>query len=290
MRGYLADYEMDAPGSLSGVLDRLAEGNGWMPLAGGTDVMVVLAAGSLPAGRYVSIWDLDELRGIEVTDDAVTIGALTTYSDVRAHEIFGEEYPMLVDAARLSGAAAIQNRGTLGGNIVNASPAADSPPALLAYDAELKLVSTRGERWVPYRGFHSGYKQMDRAADELLTALRLPRRPGGADALHYYRKVGTRKAQAISKVGMAALGRVEAGVVRHMRLGFASVAPVPFASTATERVLEGQQLDAARIEAAVKSLGDELTPIDDVRSTSAYRHRVACNLLRDFLRQLAAAS
>lgn len=289
MRGYLPDYEVDAPGTLGGVLSRLAEGNDWRPLAGGTDVMVVLAAGSLPAGRYVSIWELDELRGVQVTDQSVTVGALTTYTDVRTHEIFGREFPMLVEAARLSGAAAIQNRGTLGGNVVNASPAADSPPALLAYDAEIKLASTRGERWVPYRGFHSGYKQMDRAPDELLTAIRLPRQPGGPRALHYYRKVGTRKAQAISKVGIAALGRVDDGVVRHLRLGFASVAPVPFVATGTESLLQGSALDDARIDAAVQSLSNELVPIDDVRSTSTYRHRVACNLLRDFLRQLAAA-
>src|SRR5207237_8441727 len=143
-------------------------------------------------------WNLKQLRGIEVTDDQVILGALTTYTEVQNHEILRAEFPMLCEAAIETGGIAIQNRGTLGGNIINASPAADSPPALLAYDAELELVSKDGDRRIPYFKFHSGYKQMDMRPNELLRAIRLPRATN--QLTHYYRKVGTRKAQAISNV------------------------------------------------------------------------------------------
>jgi CO/xanthine dehydrogenase FAD-binding subunit len=183
---------------------------------------------------------------------------------------------MLVEAAALSGAIAIQNRGTLGGNVVNASPAADSPPALLAYDAELELVSTTGTRRVPYARFHTGYKTMDRRPDELVRTIRMPRKPGGERAVHAYRKVGTRKAQAIAKVGLAALGRVDDGKVVHIRLAFSSVAPIPLRAEKTEATMVGQ-----------RPTDETIATIDDVRSTAMYRARVAQNLVEDVLRSLA---
>ena len=289
MRAYLPAYELVAPPRWSDVLALLAEEPGvWQPLAGGTDLMVVLATGRLPRGRYVSIWHLDELRGIEVTPASIVLGGLTTYTEVLEHPVLQVEHPMLVEAARQSGALAIQNRGTLAGNIVNASPAADSPPALLAYDAELELVSAQGRRWVPYRGFHTGYKQTIKRADELVARIRLPRVPGGPDAVHAYRKVGTRKAQAIAKVGLAALGLVEDSVLVHLRLALSSVAPTVFVPERTLALLEGRVLDAEVIEEALASLMRELAPIDDVRSTARYRRQVARNLLEDFLMALRA--
>src|SRR5687767_3034994 len=162
MRGYVPTYSIISPAKLAEALDVLAQDNGaWKPFAGGTDLMVLLEAGRLPHKNYVNIWNLKELRGIEVTDDLVTLGGLTTYTEVQNHPVLQQEFPMLCQAAKETGGIAIQNRGTLGGNIVNASPAADSPPALLAYDAELELVSKAGGRRIPYAGFHRGYKQMD---------------------------------------------------------------------------------------------------------------------------------
>src|SRR5687768_11954461 len=161
MRAYVPGYQLTTPASLDDTLALLGDDPGvWRPFAGGTDLMVLLEAGRLPHRNYVNIWPLSELRGIEVTETHVTLGALTTYTDVQAHEVLRSEFPMLCQAASETGGLAIQNRGTLGGNIVNASPAADSPPALLAYDAEIELVSNRGARWLPYDGFHTGYKQM----------------------------------------------------------------------------------------------------------------------------------
>src|ERR1700731_1667793 len=160
MRSNPSDYEMIAPGSLHAIVSLLAEEPGvWVPIAGGTDVMVQYGAGKLPARKLVSIWNLPELRRIEVTAGEIRIGAACTYTDIHKHEIVGSEFPLLQSAARWTGGVANQNRGTIGGNIVNASPAADSLPALLVYDAELILVSVRGERRLAYTGFHTGYKK-----------------------------------------------------------------------------------------------------------------------------------
>src|SRR6266699_4331295 len=196
MRAYLPAYELISPASLGDALNLLAQEPGRrQPLAGGTDLMVLLEAGKLAHRNYINIWNLRELRGIDITDEHVTLGALTTYTEVQSHAILREEFPMLCQAASETGGLAIQNRGTLGGNIVNASPAADSPPALLAYDAEVELISSRGSRWAPYHDFHTGYKQMIVRPDELLARVRLPRTT--KTLRQYYRKVGTRKAQAI---------------------------------------------------------------------------------------------
>ncbi|MFS8086752.1 MAG: FAD binding domain-containing protein, partial [Acidobacteriota bacterium] len=176
MRAHVPSYQMISPASLAEALDLLGRDDGaWKPFAGGTDLMVLLEAGKLPHRNYVNIWNLPELRGIEMTDTEITLGALTTYTEIQHHETLRAEFPLLCQSASETGGLAIQNRGTLGGNIVNASPAADSPPALLAYDAELGLISAKGSRTVPYHLFHTGYKQMDIRADELLRVIRLPR-------------------------------------------------------------------------------------------------------------------
>ena len=284
MRSYLPSYDLISPASLGDALDLLARQPGfWQPFAGGTDLMVLLEAGKLPHKNYLNIWDLEELRGIEVTSEHVLLGSLTTYTDVQANPILQQEFPMLCQAASETGGLAIQNRGTLGGNIVNASPAADSPPALLAYDAELELVSQNGARRVLYQGFHTGYKQIIMRADELLTRIRLPRTTAG---LHqYYRKVGTRKAQAISKVCLAATARIQDQTIEDLRLAYGSIAPVPLRCIKTESALRGTRLGEDTIVKAKSELAREIAPIDDIRSTRNYRLKVSLNLLEDFLMQ-----
>jgi CO/xanthine dehydrogenase FAD-binding subunit len=284
MRAYVPSYQLISPASLNEALDILTQNGSWKPFAGGTDLMVLLEAGKLPHKNYVNVWGLNELRGIEITKDKITLGALTTYSEVRANKILRDEFPMLCQAAKETGGIAIQNRGTLGGNIVNASPAADSPPALLAYDAELLLVSKQGDRTIPYSSFHRGYKQMDLRPDELLRAIRLPRTT--EPLTHYYRKVGTRKAQAISKVCFAAVGRAINNHSEGVRIALGSVAPIPLRCARTESLINDRPLDAGTIAAAKQMLANEIVPIDDLRSTNAYRSRVAVNLLEDFLTQL----
>jgi len=285
MRAYLPDYELRAPRDLAAALAMLAEEPGaWKPIAGGTDLMVLLEAGKLPHKKFFSLWRLAELRGIQVTADAVTLGALTTYSQVLREPVLQQEFPLLCRAARETGGVATQNRGTLAGNIANASPAADSPPALLAYDAELEIVSARGSRRRPYHGFHSGYKQMDLAPDELIARIRLLRRP--AVRRHYYRKVGTRKAQAISKVVLAGTAEVENGAIRDIRIALGSVAPAVVRCTKTEEGLRGQRPDRDTVAAARAALAQEISPIDDFRSTARYRLCVGQNLLEEFLLSL----
>lgn len=276
-----------APGSLQAAVGLLARSPGeWLPIAGGTDIMVQYAAGKLPSRKLMNIWNLAELRRVEVLLNEIRIGAVCTYSEIREHEVLGREFPMLASAARWTGGIANQNRGTLGGNIVNASPAADSLPALLAYDAELILVSVRGERRLSYAGFHTGYKKTKLAPDELIRAVCLPRRFSGY--VCHARKVGSRNAQAISKVCLAAVGRVAGQTVEDVRIAVGSVAPVPLRLSETEQVVRGRIVDEALVSVARKTAIAEIRPIDDIRSTAKYRAAVAGNLVAEFLNLLHA--
>ena len=275
MRSFVPDYELQTPSDLGDALETLKRDPGvWRPFAGGTDLMVLFEAGKLPHKKFLNIRGLPELRGIEVTDTEVILRALTTYTEIQRHPLLRREFPMLVQSSAETGGVAIQNRGTLGGNIANASPAADSGPVLLAHDAELDLVSSKGSRRVPYSAFHTGYKKMDLRADELVRAIHLPRRPGWID---YFRKVGTRKAQAISKICYAQRTRVEDGKIVDVRIALGSVAPI---------VIRCPKAEASIIANGRARLADEITPIDDIRSTAAYRLRVAQNLLDDALRSI----
>ncbi|MCM3906434.1 MAG: xanthine dehydrogenase family protein subunit M [Pyrinomonadaceae bacterium] len=281
MRAYLPSYQLVTPQNLPETLELLEREPGvYKPFAGGTDLMVLLEAGKLAHKNYVNIWNLKELRGIEVADTQVTIGALTTYTEIQSHAILRAEFPMLCQAASETGGLAIQNRGTLGGNIANASPAADSPPALLVYDAELELVSTTGSRRVPYHDFHTGYKQMNIQPHELLARISLPR--STQNLTQYYRKVGTRKAQAISKVCFAAAATTDGDRLADVRIALGSVAPIPIRCITTEAALRGQRLDLLP-ELGRAAMASEIVPIDDIRSTANYRIRVTLNLLVDFL-------
>lgn len=284
MRAYVPAYQLITPNALEDALALLAREPGvWKPFAGGTDLMVLLEAGKLPHRKYVNIRNLRELRGIEVLPQHLSIGALTTYTEIQAHPVLRQEFPMLCQAASETGGLAIQNRGTIGGNIVNASPAADSPPALLVYDAELELVSTNGTRSISYQNFHTGYKQMLIRADELLASVRLPRTK--APLTHYYRKVGTRKAQAISKVCFAAVARMSGRQLEDVRIALGSVAPIPIRCVKTEAALRGRLL-AQLLRAGRAALANEIAPIDDIRSTANYRLNVSLNLLEQFLSSL----
>jgi CO/xanthine dehydrogenase FAD-binding subunit len=288
MRSDVPSYELVAPKTLADALARIdREPDVWRPIAGGTDVMVMLASGKLPHARWMSLWHLRELRGIEETASHVTLGALTTYTDVQEHFTLRREFPMLCQAGSETGGVAIQNRGTLGGNIVNASPAADSPPALLAYGAELQLVSAKGERWVPYDTFHVGYKKTIMRPNELVARVRVPRVFG--ERVHYYRKVGPRRAQAISKVCFAGCAQIVDKKVRAVRIALGGVAPIVPRCIGTERVLATDGAGADALARAKAALASEIAPIDDVRSNARYRRRVAENLLVDFVMRLRVA-
>ena len=282
MRGDAARHELVAPGSLPAVLDLMASAPGqWMPIAGGTELMVAFAAGRLTARRLVSLWGVDELRFITATPSELVIGAGSTFTDLRCNPIIAREFPLLDKSASWIGSIANQTRATLGGNLVNGSPAADSSPALLVYDAEIELISVRGKRRIPYCEFHTGYKQNAMTADELLYAVRLPRRFMGHR--QYLRKVGTRRAMAISKVALGATALMKEGAIAEIRVAAASLAPFPTRLVKTEAGLLGRNLDSSAIEAARQLLLDEAQPIDDIRSKAQYRKCVGANLLEEFL-------
>jgi len=287
MRGDPQNIELIAPGDLPAVLTQLAAAPGaWTPIAGGTELMVAHAAGRLSAQKLISLWGLRELDFIRVSEDSISIGGGVTFGHIRQHAIIASDFPLLSRAASWIGSIANQNRATLAGNIVNGSPAADAPPALLVYDAEIELISQRGSRRLSYADFHLGYKQSVLEPDELVLALHLPRR--FAKHAQYLRKVGTRKAMAITKVALAATAVVEDGTVAEIRLAAASVADRPVRMTATEEALAGKMLTPEVRRTARAALLNEVHPIDDIRSTAEYRKHVAANLLDEFLHELAS--
>jgi len=279
------NFDVVTPRSLDDALGALASGERLVPLAGGTDLMVYIEAGTQPPCTFLNLQELSRLRpALSIAGASLTLGALTTYREVRRSGVC-VQFPMLGWAAREVGALAIQSRGTWAGNIANASPAADGVPALMAYDAEIELSSRKGSRRVPLSKFYRGYKQMDRRDDELITAIHLPLpQPGWAGWADYYRKVGARRFQAISKTLLAGRIRIDANrIVQDVRLIFASVAPYTLRAVHTENLVRGQYLTPDLIEEAAAAIQDEIHPIDDIRSTENYRRQVTSNLVRDFL-------
>jgi xanthine dehydrogenase small subunit len=257
------------------------------PVAGGTDLLVALTGeiGEAPEA-VVDLWAIDGLRGIAVDGPDLRLGALTTYTEIRASALCREHVPALVEVAATIGAAQIQNRGTLGGNIANASPAGDTLPVLLAVDARFVLGSVRGERIVPASDFWTAYRQTALAPDELIVAILIPL---VGDREMRVRKVGTRRAQSISKVVMALAWRSpdegRPAVWRDVRLALGSVAATPIRAARTERVLEGAAPTPESADRAAETLAGELEPIDDVRSTAGYRRVVAARILHRMVRE-----
>lgn len=264
---------LQRPRTLKAALAMLANEPTLTPIAGCTDVLVELHFGTTDQKRFIDLWALDELRGIttdkpEGVSPRLRIGALTTYAEIIASPLVRKRLPMLVAAAREIGGAQIQNRGTLGGNIANASPAGDTLPVLAAAGAQIVLRSASGERHVPFTEFYTGYRKSVRRPDELITAVEVPPIIGR----QWWRKVGTRRAQAISKIMMAGVRGPQ------VRIAVGSVAPTVVLATETAAVLA----NGGSLAEAQSALRREIAPIDDVRSTGEYRRQVAGNLLAAF--------
>lgn len=252
-------------------------------LAGGTDLMVLLNARLLDADEFIDLWPIRELRGIEDLPQVLRIGALTTYTQLIRSPLVEQHAPALAAAARTIGAAQIQNRGTIGGNIANGSPAGDSLPVLSAFDAEIEIQSRRGSRRISIHSFYSGYRQTILDDDELIVAVLLPKLREGERSS--FIKVGTRRAQAISKVMLGARWRVSGGVIEDIALSYGSVAPTVIRAGAAETALRGQTPTPATIGLAIEALDRDIRPISDLRSTAQYRRRVAENLLARLIRR-----
>ncbi|CAN5265923.1 xanthine dehydrogenase family protein subunit M [soil metagenome] len=274
MRSDVAAMDLLQPRTVEEAVLLLRDNPGTAPLAGGTDLYVALNLGTLQGRSFLDLWALDELRQIRDTDGVLSIGALASYSEIIRSRAVRARLPMLVAASREIGGVQIQNRGTLGGNIANGSPAGDSLPVLLAADAVIVLRSAAGERRVPIVDFYLAYRQSVMRADEIITTVEIPR----TDGKQWFHKVGTRAAQAISKVVMAGIRG------DRVRLAIGSVAPVPLRLPRTEEALSnGAGIEHARVE-----LDAEIAPMDDLRSTERYRRRVAGNLLDRFWRETTA--
>ena len=255
-----------------------AEHPDWMVLAGGTDLLVNANQRAEPAG-IIDLWRLPDIGFVRISDEAFAIGAGTTWHEVERHPAIRDRMRPLAAAAREIGALQIQARATLGGNVGTSSPVGDSLPVLLALDAELEVASVRGRRRVPYREWCTGYRTTQLATDELIVAAHVPV-PGPATRTTW-RKVGTRRAQSISKVMGAAAITLDGDVVTSARVALGAVAERPIRIAAVEAAVRGQRLGAAA-EAARAAVRASIHPIDDVRSTAVYRREVAENLVARF--------
>jgi xanthine dehydrogenase small subunit len=281
MRTPVSQLSLLRPRRLAEALRMLRDEGPLVPLAGCTDLFVGLNAGLVEERRFLDLWPLDELRGIEVRAHRLRIGALTTYTDLIASPLVRKRVPMLAAAARDVGGRQIQHRGTIGGNVSNASPAGDTLPVLAAADAHVVLQSASHERSVPLMRFYTGYRATVRQPDELVVAVDVPAIVGR----QWWCKVGTRRAQAISKVAAAGT-YLPAGPNRAplVRLAFGSIAPTVIRVPRTESALG----DGLPLEEAQAVLSGEIHPIDDIRSTAEYRRAVCLNLLGRFLRECGA--
>ena len=272
MRTAISELNLRRAASVSDALELLRDEQR-TPIAGATDLYVALNFGTLAPRRFVDLWPLHELRQISMKQDTLVIGALATYTDVIGSPLVARHLPMLVEAARLVGGPQIQNRGTIGGNVANASPAGDSLPVFAAADATVVLRSATEERRVAFREFYTGYRATVMRPEELIVSIEVP----PIDGTQWFRKVGTRAAQAISKVVVAAIrGDVP-------RVAFGSVGPTVVRAWEAERMLAS----GASIDDAADALTRDIAPIDDIRSTADYRQRVATNLLRRFWSETA---
>jgi len=290
MRSNVAQFDLSAPPSLDAVLAQLAAEPGkHTPIAGGTELMVALNTGRLTQHSLVSIHHLKELRFIRAEKDAIHIGSGATFTDIRNSAEIAANLPLLIQSASWTGTIANQNRATLGGNICNASPAADTPPALLAYGATITLISAAGKRTLPYIDFHLSYKKTVLRPNELVHSVTVPRDFSGYR--QYIRKVGTRNALAISKIALAGLAKLDGDKLADIRLGAASLTDRPVRCSATEAALMGKSIGPKSTDTTIRSaraaLASETHTIDDIRSTAKYRAAVAGNLLEEFLRSLA---
>lgn len=276
MRGIATTIEAVRPGTMTELLDLLAERPKARPIAGGTDIMVRYEAGGIENENFIDLTGLrSELRTLRLDAQALSIGPLTTFWDVRRDAGAIAAFPLLEQVARTIGAVQIQGRGTWAGNIGNGSPAADGVAALLVYDAEIVLESRGGRRTVPVNGFFTGYKVMDLRPGEFIREIRIPRREG--DRRQAFHKVGTRLAQAITKVGLAVVQRGDGS----WRVAGVSLAPFVTRYAGIEAVLNGG--GAIRREELRQAIDAEVKPIDDLRSTAAYRKKVFRALLESEL-------
>lgn len=282
----LPEFELLMPRTLSEALEMLAgAGGGVAPVAGGTNLVVDMRGGRHRPSVLVSVAGLEELHGIRRENGHVVIGATTTVAELLEEPLIAEVAPPLWSAARVFANPLVRNRATVGGNLVDASPAADTAPPLLALDAEVQLTSKEGSRWIPLDEFFLGVRQTLRQPDELLTAIRFPVPPSGT--FGGFHKLGLRKADAISVASVAVMVEVgDDGACRKARIAMGAVAPKPIRAYEAESLLEGHVLDPERVAEAARLCAEATSPISDIRASAAYRRHVVEVLTRRLLSEM----
>jgi len=253
-------------------------------LAGGTDLLVQIRTGARRLKGVIDISEIESLKGVTDGERAIEIGAMVTHSEIAESELVRTHAPALAQACLTIGGVQIQNRGTIGGNVMNASPAGDTLPAIVAYESEFLVQDLKGERWISFDAFFTGYRKTQVGAQEMLTRIRIPKADPKERAAFY--KIGQRRAQAISKVSLCARARIRHGGVEWAKIALGSVADRAIRARGTEALLAGKVVTANLIDVARESIADEVAPIDDIRSTADYRKFAAGGLLARFLRQV----
>ncbi len=277
-----------SPQSLAEAMRYLGEDPKLVPAAGCTDLMVGEAEERAGIADVIDLLAIAELRGIRRLKRGLEIGATTTFSEIGRSAEVRRDYPALAAAVSVAGGWQIQNRATLGGNMANASPDGDSLPVLLVLDASVVVVGPQGERQIPYREFHVAYRETALGPGELIARIILPPPPAGSS--QFFWKVGTREAQTISKVVVALLGRIEDGKIAQYRLAAGGVAPVPVRFPELEGALTGRLADGEAAELAGRLAAESVQPVDDVRSTAAYRRFALQRVVRRLTLRLARVS
>jgi xanthine dehydrogenase FAD-binding subunit len=263
---------------------KIRKETGAVPIAGGTDLMVRYRkiAGTLPTFPWpvMIISNLEELKGISKEQDTVVIRAGTELSAICESSLV---HPVLKDAVRQMAAPALRNLGTLAGNICNASPAGDAVCVLYALDVEIELATEKSMRRMLLSEFITGPGKTRLGTDELMTAIRIP---DLVNTMYFYKKVGTRKANALSKLSCAGLLCTEDGTISEMRLAVGAVAPLIVRSPELEKSIQSMNITefSEAEERLYQAYSDLIVPIDDQRSTAEYRNSVACGLIKEFFR------
>ncbi len=275
------------PQTLAEALSMARQHPDYTVIAGGTDLLVASKDSPAPVGM-IDLMAVEALSGISATQDGIAIGATTTYASVLSSPLITENYSLLHAACKEVGASQIQARGTLGGNIATSSPVGDSLPALLALDAQIQVESEDNARSIPYRDFLTGYRKVDLAADELIVAITLPL--PDPEALQYWRKVGTRRAQSISKVMIAAVGKVENNLITGARIALGAVADRTVLLDRVCDAIEGKPANESTAVLAKETVRATITPIDDLRSSAEYRLSTAENIVARFVLNLGTAN
>ncbi len=282
MKAYVPNYNLICPTNLNQALNILSEKKVKL-FAGGTDLMVLFETGKLTEGEYLSLHAISELKGISENNNEILIGSLTTYNEIKESLIIQNNFPLLISAAKVTGAIAIQNRGTIGGNIANASPAADTPPALLCYEAKITVKNKKEERKIDLSKFYLDYKKLDLAPNEIITCIHLPKKKIEGNEYSFYHKVGTREGQAISKVCFSLRVIIKNKIINYFKLGLGSVSPTTILAIQTEKLMAGEMLTKVLIKKAQNEILKDISPIDDIRSSAKYRKKITQNLIGHYL-------